>query len=109
MKKKRFIFCCALVICCIFGGAANAKNVYYETFNDGKTGRQIEYFDLYEDTTRNYFTQNAWFSDNKSFIVCGESDGTIGDYFNITPYYVSNLFKKSEKVGMLDYISKIRI
>lgn len=84
MKKKRFIFCCALVICCIFGGAANAKNVYYETFNDGKTGRQIEYFDLYEDTTRNYFTQNAWFSDNKSFIVCGESDGTIYKYDTLT-------------------------
>ena len=29
----------------------------------------------------------------------------IGEYFNITPYYVSNIFKKSENISMLDYIS----
>ena len=33
----------------------------------------------------------------------------IGEYFNITPYYVSNVFKKRENVSMLDYISKKRI
>lgn len=33
----------------------------------------------------------------------------IGEYFNITPYYVSNIFKKSENVSMLDYISITRI
>ena len=33
----------------------------------------------------------------------------IGEYFNITPYYVSNIFKKSENISMLDYISVTRI
>ncbi len=33
----------------------------------------------------------------------------IGEYFNITPYYVSNIFKKSENISMLDYISITRI
>jgi len=33
----------------------------------------------------------------------------VGDYFNITPYYASNIFKKSEGHGMLDYIGKVRI
>lgn len=33
----------------------------------------------------------------------------IGDYFNITPYYVSNIFKKSENISMLDFISMMRI
>lgn len=33
----------------------------------------------------------------------------IGEYFNITPYYVSNIFKKSEHISMLDYISITRI
>lgn len=34
---------------------------------------------------------------------------TIGDYFNITPYYASNIFKKAEGESMLDYIGKLRV
>lgn len=33
----------------------------------------------------------------------------IGEYFNITPYYISNIFKKRENISMLDYISKKRV
>ena len=33
----------------------------------------------------------------------------IGEYFNITSYYVSNLFKKSDNISMLDYINITRI
>lgn len=33
----------------------------------------------------------------------------IGDYFDITPYYVSSLFKKSEGISLLDYIGMVRV
>lgn len=34
---------------------------------------------------------------------------SIGDYFDITPYYASNLFKKVEGMSMLDYIGRYRV
>ena len=34
---------------------------------------------------------------------------SIGDYFNITPYYASNMFKKAEGISMLDYIGSLRV
>jgi len=33
----------------------------------------------------------------------------VGYYFDITPYYISSLFKKSEGISILDYISLTRI
>ena len=60
--KKTCLF--VLLLSCFLTATVHAKDVYYEKFRDAKTGRQIEYFDLYEDTTRPYFTQNMWFSDN---------------------------------------------
>lgn len=33
----------------------------------------------------------------------------VGYYFDITPYYISSLFKKSEGISILDYISITRI
>lgn len=34
---------------------------------------------------------------------------TIGEHFNKTPYYISNCFKNREKIGILNYISMLRI
>jgi len=76
MKK----ICVALLLCSLCAGTAHAKDVYYESFKDAKTGRQIEYIDLNEDTTRPYFTQNMWFNDNNSFIVGGESNHQLYKY-----------------------------
>ena len=76
MKK----ICVALLLCSLCAGTAHAKDVYYESFKDAKTGRQIEYIDLNEDTTRPYFTQNMWFNDNNAFIVGGESNHQIYKY-----------------------------
>ena len=83
--------CFALLLCCLYGGTAYAKDVYYESFTDAKTGKQIEYFDLNEDTSRTYVTQNAWFSDNKSFIVCSEGEKRIYKY-NTTTKQVEAMF-----------------
>ena len=33
----------------------------------------------------------------------------VGYYFDVTPYYMSNLFKKSEGLSILEYITKTRI
>ena len=34
---------------------------------------------------------------------------SVGDHFNITPYYASNVFKRATDISMLDYIGKYRI
>lgn len=34
---------------------------------------------------------------------------SIGYHFNLTPYYMSNVFKKSENISLLDYIAKARV
>ena len=34
---------------------------------------------------------------------------SVGDHFNITPYYASNVFKRTTNVSMLDYIGKYRV
>ena len=34
---------------------------------------------------------------------------SVGNYFNITPYYASNVFKRATDISMLDYIGKYRI
>ena len=34
---------------------------------------------------------------------------SIGDYFDKTPYYISNCFKSYEKISILNYISMLRI
>ena len=86
--KKLWIAC---ICCCLCAGTAYAKDVYYEKFTDSKTGRQIEYFDLNEDTTRTYFTQNAWFSDSKSFIISSKPEQQIYKY-DILSHSVTALF-----------------
>lgn len=82
----------ALLLCCLLPGTAYAKDVYHESFTDGKTGRKIEYFDLNEDSTRPYFTQNMWFGDNNSFIVGGESDHQLYRY-DVSNHTVQELFE----------------
>ena len=34
---------------------------------------------------------------------------SVGDYFDVTPYYLSSLFKKSEGQSILEFITKTRI
>ncbi len=85
MKK----FLIAFLLCCFIGGTAYA--VDYKTISDTYSGT-IEYFDLDGDTTRTYVTQNAWFSDAKSFIVRKESDQKIYRY-NILTHKAEALFK----------------
>ncbi len=34
---------------------------------------------------------------------------SLGEHFDITPYYLSNIFKKKEGVALLDYIARLRI
>jgi len=79
---------------CLHGAQGNAADEAKET------GNNLSKKDIVEEIKR-FIGENYT---NQSLNIA-----MVGDYFNITPYYVSNLFKKSEKVGMLDYISKIRI
>jgi len=87
MKK----ICIALLVCSILGSTASAKTVYHETVTDSTTGNKVEYFDMGEDTTRTYVTQNAWFSDNQSFIVSSKDEGRIYK-FNLADYSVVPMF-----------------
>ena len=34
---------------------------------------------------------------------------SLGEHFDITPYYLSNIFKKKEGVALMDYIARLRI
>lgn len=50
----------------------------------------------------------------KSYISSNYSDpnlnvAAIGNYFNITPYYISNIFRASESNSLLNYIAEYRI
>lgn len=60
------------------------------------------------------FSKKDIVSEIKKFISENYTNQTlnismIGEYFNITPYYASNIFKKIENISMLDFISAMRV
>lgn len=84
----------ALLLCCFMGSTAHA---YYGTVTDSVSGRTIQIFDLGtessgEQTTRTYVSQNAWFSDSKSFIVRKDSTNRLYRYY-IDTHTAEPLFK----------------
>ena len=50
---------------------------------------------------KNYIQQN--YSDCNLHLV------SLSEYFDITPYYLSNIFKKEEGLALIDYIARLRI
>lgn len=57
--------------------------------------------DILTENVKNYIQQN--YNDSELHLV------SLGDYFDITPYYLSNIFKKTEGVTLMDYIARLRI
>lgn len=53
------------------------------------------------DNVKNYIQQN--YSDSNLHLA------SLGEFFGITPYYLSNIFKKTEGVTLMDYIARLRV
>ena len=68
-----------------------------------------------EDTCRKEEMLNTTITERiKSYIKENYKDqnlnvSSVGYHFNITPYYLSSLFKKAEGISILEYITKTRI
>lgn len=72
-----------------------------ETENAKNDAEQEKTTDSFIDDVKEYIRLN--YSNSNLHLV------SLGEYFDITPYYLSNIFKKSEGVTLMDYIAQLRI
>lgn len=72
----------------------------YESCAHTPDSTQLSYDSLTENV-------KAYIQDNYS--DCNLHLVSLGEHFDITPYYLSNIFKKEEGTALMDYIARLRI
>lgn len=82
------------ISCNIMKKKAKAEQMY-NLSKDSKNS------DILIENVKEYIASN--YSNSELHLVA------LGEHFSITPYYLSNIFKKTEGISLMDYIARLRV